>query len=175
MKNVKMLISASLLSVACASAVAEDIYVGVNYMDGSLEIMDSIDADLPSLVVRAGYNLNDFISAEVRGGFGVGQEDSVAGSGVDFELEDFYGTYVLVKAPSHSSVTPYLVAGFTRAEFKASTTFGSDTGSENDFSYGVGADVDLTETIALNAEWIQYISKGDVEFGGPSLGVAMSF
>ena len=174
MKNVKMLVSASLLSVACASAVAEP-YVGVNYMDGSLEIMDSIDADLPSLVVRAGYNLNDFISAEVRGGFGVGQEDSVAGSGVDFELEDFYSALVVVKAPSHTSVTPYLVAGFTRAEFKASSNWGNDTETENDFTYGIGADVELTETIALNAEWISYISKGDVEFSGPSLGVSMAF
>lgn len=174
MKNVKMLVSASLLSVACASAVAQP-YVGVNYMDGELEMMDSLDADLPSLVVRAGYSLNDTISTEVRGGFGVGQDDGVAGTSIDFELEDFYGAYVLVKAPGQGAITPYLIAGFTRAEFKVSTTFGSDTGSENDFSYGVGADVDLTETIALNAEWMSYISRGDVEFSGPSLGVSMAF
>ena len=175
MKNVKMLASASLLALAGSTAVAGDFYAGVNYLDGSLELMDSIEADTPAMVVRAGYNLNEFISAEARGGFGVGQDDGVAGTDVDFELEDFYGAYVLVKAPSHTSIEPYLIAGFTRAEFKASTSFGSDTGSENDFSFGLGANIDLTETIALNAEWIQYISRGDIEFGGPSLGVAMSF
>jgi len=174
MKNVKMLVSASILSVASAYAVAES-YVGASYLDGGLELMDSIDADLPGAFIRIGNQYGDHLAAEIRGGIGVGKEHSIAGSDVDFELEDFYGAYVLLKAPSHSYAVPYLIAGYTRAEFKADGPGGSSDTIEEGFSYGAGLSIELTEAIALNGEWIQYVNKSDIEFSGLSMGVSMEF
>jgi len=175
MKNVKMLASASLLALAGSTAVAGDFYAGASYLDGTLELMDSLDADLPTVMIKGGYNHNEHIALELRGGWGVSRDKDISGSNVNIELDDFVGGYVVFKMPTNTKIEPYVLAGYTRAEFEAKSNWGSDSEVETDFSYGFGANYNVSENFAVNAEWVTLIDKGDLEFGGPSVGAVVSF
>lgn len=174
MNVIKTAVAASALSLMGTSAMAE-VYVGVSYLDGGLEVMDSLDVDLPTVVIRGGYGVSEVLALEVRGGTGISRDKDVAGSDVNIELEDFVGGYAVVRMPTATKVTPYVLAGYTRAEFNAKSNWGSEDEVETDFSYGFGADMALTESFAVNAEWVTLVDKGDVEFGGLSVGATLAF
>lgn len=174
MKNIKAIASIGLLTMASTAAVAQP-YVGAGILDGSLEIADSIDVDLPSVFVKAGYGFSDLLAVEVRGGTGVKRDKHVAGSNVNIELESFYSALVVVKAPVNEQLTAYALAGGTRANFEAKAFGSTDDESETGITYGVGADFKITESLSANAEWVSYVDKSDLELSGASIGMTMAF
>jgi opacity protein-like surface antigen len=166
---------------ASAQDAAPKAYVGGNYVfvtydeDGFAE-----DIDMGALVAKVGAKINPYVSAELRAGFGVA-DDSATVNGVTGEIEVDYlvGGYGVLGIPNETPVYPYVVLGFTKGELTASVRgpggSASASASETDFSYGVGANFDVSTNVQMNAEYMNYIDKDGAEISGISLGASYLF
>ena len=130
------------------------------------------DASLNALIGRAGAKFNEYISAEVRLGFGIG-DDTV--SGVDLELKNLIGAYVRAGFPASDTVYPYVVIGLSRLELEASGFGVTIDDSDNDASYGLGVDIDVSEAATLNAEYTNYFDKDSIEITAFNFGATFNF
>lgn len=172
-KNLIKYVFAAGLVVASAGLSAEP-YLGAN-----LAMLDVGEADLKAVYLRGGFAFNENISAEVRLGMGVGDDTYNAGP-FDYktELENAVGAYLRGGIAISDAFAPYVVIGYTRAETKESYrgfVSGSDSYSENDLSYGVGADLAINKGLKINFEFMQYLNKDDFEADGSAIGVAKHF
>lgn len=90
-----------------------------------------------------------------------------------------YGGYLRLGIPVTEIVYPYVVVGFTSiridADFSDGSVNASSSGSDQDFSYGLGIDADMSENISMNIEYTNYFDKNDIQFTAFSLGVVRSF
>ena len=180
----KSIVSAGLLMLAASSSAIADsnFYVGGNYsfLDYSITSVD--DAQLGTLDVRAGTFFNSGFSGEVRLGFGV-SDDTVyilnsTKSGYDsydFSLDYFAGAYLRSGVLTSGNFFPYLIAGVTTAEVSTKSATGTGSRSETDLSFGIGIDYTVKNTVTVNAEYINYISKNSVDISGFTLGIAKRF
>ena len=174
-------VMASFASGAAAQDSLEGGYVGLNYAFVTYE-EDGIseDFDLGALVGKAGAQINPYLAAEFRAGFGA-KDDSTSFNGVslDLELDYLVGGYMVLGLPNESPVYPYAIDGVTKGELTASASgFGnsfSDSASESDISYGVGANLNINKDFQVNGEYMQYIDKDGAEISGVSVGFAVLF
>lgn len=163
--------------LAFSASVSADNYVGGNFaiVEYSEQAIDS-DLSLSVLFARAGTFFNENFAGEVRVGFGVGDDSiDIEGIDVDFEVDNVLGVYLRGGAQVGDGFFPYAVVGFTRGEFTVSIPAGTYSDDESDLSYGVGLDVNLTETLTVNGEYMSYIDKDGGELSGFSAGVAWRF
>lgn len=170
-------IIAGALAVMGSAAFAQNYYVGGNFaaIEYSEDGIDD-DADLTALYGRVGTKFNDYLSAEIRAGFGVGDDDvNALGFDVDVELENFYGVYVRGGLPTGSIAYPYVIAGYTRGEVEVSVLGFSNSESESDISYGIGLDLNINERVTLNIEYINYLDKSEAEISGLNVGAVWFF
>lgn len=162
----KSLLAASIVSASCAASAAE-LYAG-----GGVAVLDADEVTLNAVYGRFGAFFNENISAEARLGLGVG-DDSFGGAKV--ELDNFYGVYVRGGIPAGEVFYPYAVLGYTKGKTSFSGGGFSDSNSDSDLSYGIGADFKVTESLKINAEYLSYLDKDEAEITGVSVGVAFSF
>ena len=168
-------------SFAFAEGPKKGGYMGLNYSAAPLDI-DGIDdeLDLGALVAKAGAQITPYVAAEFRAGFGV-QDDELTAGVVSFksELDYLVGAYMLLGLPNSSPVYPYAVVGASKAEFTFelsdgfSTLSGSD--SETGLSYGVGANIEISDEVLINGEYIQYFDEEDFELSGINVGATFRF
>ncbi|MAL96298.1 MAG: hypothetical protein CME40_14580 [Haliea sp.] len=150
-----------------AGAAVAQPYVGLDYT-----YLDADEVDLGALTLKGGYQLNDWAAVELRGGVGV---DDGNYYGVKAELEHYVGGYFRAGLPNDSAIYPYVIAGYTHAKVKASVAGFSDSDSEGDFSWGLGASLRLNELWSANIEVMRYFDKSNIEIDGVSLGVTYTF
>lgn len=181
----KALLIASIAALSSANVAAQSAqlqgYLGANYTLATYEEDGaSGELDLGLLVGKAGAQITPYIAAELRVGFGVA-DDSVPAPGgeIELELDSLVGAYVVAGIPNESPIYPYVVAGFTRGELTASYNGSlgslSESESESDFSYGVGANFTVNEQFSLNAEYMLYFDKDGAEITGLGLGGSFRF
>ena len=165
------------LAALSANAVAADKtgkgYVGVGYsmMTVSPELLG--DYDLSALGVRGGYFFNKYFSVEGRLAFGIGDDSKTYTDGIDFvtlklELDNSIGVYALGHIPVSDQFELYGLIGFTQVEVTGSASgtlgSGSDSYSDSDLSFGVGAEFNMTPALSLGLEYTSYITDGEIEF-----------
>lgn len=174
----KSLIAAIGLSALLSGYAQAEIYYGANilFLDYSEEDIDD-DASLTAIVGRLGTSFNENFSGEIRLGIGVGDDDvDVFGFDADVELDNMYGAYIRGGIAVTESFYPYAIVGYTHGKVTASVSgFGSESESESDVSFGVGADVNVTESIIVNIEYMNYLDKDGAEIDGFSIGIASKF
>ena len=174
MKNAKSLLAAVTLSSLSSLAVAE-AYIGGNYA-----FIDADIVDLGAAVFKAGYQLNEWAAIEARAGFGV-TDDSTRqfGVDVDVELDNMYGAYFVAGLPNDSVFYPYAIIGYTSAEVEASASHQgfsvSESADDSDFSYGLGSNIDINESLAGNIEFMRYMDKDDTTIDAVSVGLTYKF
>ena len=165
------------------SALLSGLAQAEGYYGGNLSFYDynevglSDSASLTGIVGRLGTTFNENFSAEVRAGFGVGDDTvSAFGLNADVELDNMLGAYVRGGIPVSDSFYPYAVIGYTRIKLTASIPgFGSESESDSDLSFGLGADINITENVIFNIEYMNYFDKDGAEIDGYSIGVATKF
>jgi outer membrane immunogenic protein len=74
-----------------------------------------------------------------------------------------------------SNIYPYTILGYTRVKGKVKALFIEDTNAESDSSFGMGIDFDLTETLKLNIEYMNYLDKNTAALSGFSIGLISNF
>ena len=154
-----------------------------NYFGGNIAFLDysedgiSGDASLTAIVGRLGTTFNKNFSGELRLGLGIADDSvGVFGYDVDVELDNMFGAYVRGGVPVTDTFFPYAIVGYTRGELTASIPgFGSESDAEADLSFGFGADVNISKTIILNVEYMNYFDKDGVDVAGLSVGIASKF
>lgn len=167
------LLSSALLTPFHASAVEQGFYLGGGYSELTLDTNNaSSDADLDSLFVRGGIQLNEFLAAEARLGFGVG-DDRI--NGVKAEIEDVYGVYLKAGLPTTVGLYPYALLGVTHAKIKLSAGGFSETESDSDIGYGIGVDYAFSHAVSAGLEYARLYDSGGEEIRGLSLGVNFKF
>lgn len=178
LKKSTMAIGISLVSLLVGGVHAENGYFGGNiaFVEYSEEGIGD-DASLNAIFGRIGKKFNENFSGEIRVGIGIGDDTvDLFGGDVDVELDSLFGVYVRGGIQVAESFYPYAVLGYTRGELTASVSgFGSASESESDISFGVGADVGISEKVILNVEYMNYLDKDGAEIDGFSIGIATNF
>ena len=171
-----ILLGLTILTALSTSTVCAETYLGGNVaiLDYS-EVGVPEDASLTTLYGRLGTSLNENFSAEIRVGFGLGDDTiDVFGLPVDVELKNFFGGYLLAGFDA-GAFYPCAILGYTRSELEASAFGISASETESDASFGFGADFYLSRTSSLNLEYMNYIDVDSVEIYGFGIGLSQKF
>ena len=134
--------------------------------------IDGGDASLDFKAITGTYGsvMSDNMSGEFRFGIGIGDDSLVDSFGdtITSEIDYYYGAYLKFNSES-GQIKPYAIIGFTKLEvsYVDSSIGEKESGSEDDFSYGLGIDFDN----GFNLEYMQYYDKDGVEINGLSLGM----
>ena len=121
-----------------------------------------------AVVVRAGHQPTEHVGIEGR--LGIGLRDETVGV-AEVGLSHLLGVYGQARAP-FGPVTPYFVAGLTRAQAEFSDPGGSMTETESGFSFGAGVDI-APDDLGLNLEYMQYLDETGYEFEALSAGLVV--
>lgn len=169
------------LGLIILTAVSTTTVCAETYLGGSVAILDYSefgipeDASLTALYGRLGTSFTENFSAEIRAGFGLGDDTvDVFGLPVDVELNNFFGGYLLAGFDT-GSFYPYAIVGYTRSELEASAFGTSISETESDASFGFGADFYLSNTSSLNIEYMNYLDEDGVEIYGFGIGLSQVF
>jgi len=172
------LLTATLLTVATLSSTSiladtthGNRYAGVNLGFFDVDGKGTSDGSVNTIEGRVGGFFNDYIAAEMRAGAGITGDTVIKnGSETDIDLNYMLGGYVRVGFPVHDQIFPYLLAGYTRAEFEV----GSDSTAVTDSSIGIGIDANIAN-MSLSAEYINLIDKSLSGLSGFSIGFVTTF
>ncbi|ACV26180.1 porin family protein [Kangiella koreensis] len=156
------------LTMATAVSAKEGNYVGFGLSQQGLDT-GFFDADMMTLDGKVGTYFNENFSGELRLGLGV-QDDTVFGTDVD--IDNYYGAYVRFGAPVTDGFYPYAIAGYTNTKVGYS---GGGSESESDFSYGLGADMAITNDVDFTVEYMRYLDKDAGELDGIGVGFKFKF
>jgi hypothetical protein len=175
MKAMKGIIGAVAVSAFSTVAMAGG-YIGgggamINYDVGGVG-----DTDLGLIYGVLGSQLNENFALEVRAGTGFSDGDiAVFGTEFDIELDKYVGAYLKIGAPINENFYPYAIVGYTRAELTVTGGGFSDSESDSDTSFGLGARFGSSSDMNFAVEYIRYYDKDGEELGGLSANVVWSF
>lgn len=164
-----LLILAGLAADPALAATAGTSYAGLQYAWLTYDVDVDIgnehynrDLNPEALVGRVGYFVSDYFSLEARLGKGIadGDTDGPADMTVTTKVDYLYGVYGVGHLPLADRFSLYALAGYTGVETKAEEDFlgTSDKVDDSGFSYGVGAQVEVTPTIAGSLEYMSYLN-----------------
>lgn len=172
--RIAVLTVALLLSVPAYAA--QDLYGGVNYGVAKYKEDGVPSASLDTLAFKLGTFLHPNFAIEVRLGTGVGDDTvTVSGIPVKVEIDNFYGFYGRAFIPTGSGFRPYGMVGWTKGEVTATALGASASEDDSDFSYGLGADIEITKAVSLNVEYARLFKGDGYKVEGFSAGVAFRF
>ncbi|AEG91732.1 porin family protein [Ramlibacter tataouinensis] len=134
--------------------------------------------DLKFGVLRGiiGADLHPNVAVEGMLGLGV-KDDSFTAFGTTFDakIKNMVGVYAKPKF----NVTPELElfgrVGFTRINIEASVGGASASDADSDLSYGVGLNYNITPTVHIGVDYMNYYDKDGSKFDGVTVGVGFRF
>lgn len=172
-----------LLLASPAAGFAEGLYFGGNYSrfefsDASVDQDETVNPD--GITLRIGVEPVKWLGLEARGAVGIKEDKrEFTGGSLAFDLDELYGAYAKVGVPVGDVVMPYAIAGYSRVKGSANLTVlgvsTSETETWEDQSIGAGVDFNLTESLALNVEYMRYLDKDDQELSAVGLGLRSAF
>ena len=146
-------------------------------------------------VFGEGKNVDGYNQAEARIGFfnaEFSDSDSYASEAQSVEntkpplamttalkFDEPLGAYLRFSVVSENGVSPYFVTSvtgatqWTRSDIEAAA--GSESHSDGDVSYGIGAEFNLAEDAKINVEYRDYIRGSENEESGFSFGASWTF
>ena len=125
---------------------------------------------------KFGKQFTPNIALEARFGIGVADDEIDAGGiPVKLEVDNYYGLYGKAMLPVSPNVSLYGLLGFTRAKVTASAGGFTASASDDDVSFGVGAEFGVSRTASINLEWAQLVDGEGVELQGLTVGVSFKF
>ncbi len=163
-------------------ALAEGAYVGASYSRFEFTDAQADDEIIrpDGITLRLGIEPVNWLGLEARGGIGIDSDKrSFSGGSLAFDLDELYGAYVKLGLPLGDAVMPYAIAGYTHAEGSAAATLlgvsSTDSQQWDDQSLGGGLDINVSNSLALNLEYMRYIDTRDQELSAVSIGLRSAF
>ena len=134
-------------------------YVGGDAMFWSLNPERGSSRDDVGLRLRGGAQFNDYFALE--GHLGTGGSDGGA------ELNHVACAYAKGIVPIAPEVRLYGLAGFTEVDI--------NNYRETGFSYGAGAEMDISSNVSVGADYMRYLDKSAYDFDAASIGLKYRF
>lgn len=162
MKRLAIALVASALS-ATAMADIEKPYVGIDYQQGEFELDNGATAKPAAVRLRAGSEVTPYIAVEAHAAFGVQDDDlNVPGASYQVNLNGLYAVYVRPQVKLGDAVTVYGLLGVAYADLEAELKqpvpgLQSQKGFDSRGSFGGGVDIKVTDSLRLNADYVDYI------------------
>ncbi len=170
-----------------ASAFADEASVSDGYFGAHYSMLtqetDADDIEPGGLQTRFGVQVNPYLALDGRLGYVMKDDELSEGAAtVRLDPEWLVGAYVKLGLDSRQPVAPYVLLGHSTAqaevttEVTVSTLLGSSTFRDSekvtasDPSFGAGVDINLSETTALYAEWVQLDDDDDFDLTTINLG-----
>jgi hypothetical protein len=127
-------------------------------------------------LLRLGMNLDKNFSTEFMVGTTIADAKiQVSGVPVTLKYENIYGLYLKGKAEIAPNLDVYGRLGYIHGTASASALGVSASTSNDDFSYGVGAQYSFSPTVYGTLDYMSYFRKNGTTAAGPSLGVGVKF
>src|SRR5690606_13920656 len=166
--------AAALPAVAMAN---QHSYVGLQYSQVEYKESGAPDIEPTAIAVKAGAQLSDFLAVEARVGFGAGDDSvSAGGTKLSLEVDNYISAYLKPTLPVGERFAVYALAGVTRSKLEMKTNTGfSDTDSQTDLSYGVGADLNLSTNSFVSVEYARLLKGDDYDLDALSIGLGFRF
>lgn len=194
MNKIIILYAAAAVALSTNSAVADQsggLYGGVQFASFDVSDVTVGGATIPEdfsptgLIFRLGNNVNENFSVEGRLGLGLSDDTITVSDGIDtvslsIELDTLIGVYGVGHVILSESSSVYGLIGITKVDGTLSASLsgggsGSLSDDETGLSFGVGADIGLSNTVALNIEYIQYLNKSAFDVSALAFGVKFGF
>ena len=174
------------MTVAIASASsqalaheADTVYLGLQYAHSIVSQDNVPDFNPGAAVVRFGAFGTKNLAIEGRVGMGV-QDDTQSDQGADvsLELDTMFGMYGVGHFTFGRNSSLYGVLGFSQVKGEYSSVPVPSvgfTGEKAGVSYGIGADIGIAKNIAVNIEYMSYVSSSAVDISAAALGLTIGF
>ena len=165
------------------AGTAGENYFGLQYGYGNYDEEGISETYEPTLLVgRFGRFLTPNFTIEGRLGTGLDDDTHMLPAfqnrDATLEMDNMFGLYGTGHFNFTESSSIYGVLGFSQVKGTASMPdFPGLEPTENNssVSYGIGADIGIGSSWALNIEYIQYLDQDDFDFGVASAGASFSF
>lgn len=155
MKNICILIAVAAMQVICSPVAYADCNIGTSVFSLDTGVGDFRGVDVSGTCFYKGL-----VGARVS--YMIGSEDETY-QGVRLDLEEMYSADLIINLPLTDSFYPYLTAGNTWVEAKASA-YGQSVTVKDDFTtYGAGLHYDVREAVGVEVEYKNI--DGDDLFG----------
>jgi len=117
---------------------------------------------------KLGADIGDYLGVELRvGGTGSGKK-TVGGQQWKSQASSFFSYLGKVQFPATPDLKLYAVLGGTTANFKVTRAGVSNSQTKTGFTYGVGGEYFLQDTLSVGVEWTQYwtnVKMDNAKFG----------
>jgi len=168
--------AAALISSSILAGNAGSRYAGIQYAITTYSEDGVSEEPKPTaLIGLVGANITDNFAVEGRLGTGL-QDDTVTVSGTEatMDIDSLIGVYGVGHINLARGSSVYGLLGLSRVELNISLPDYPAQGSKSDddtgLSFGIGADIPVSNYIALNIEYVQYLISG-FDISALSLGV----
>lgn len=163
--------------------------------DFAIRLEPTLDIDLA--VIRAGYYIYDRVAIEGRAGVGLSSETASKSSSEDdltmdleVEINTLLGMYLVGDVFQWKRASVYVVGGATHIDGELERNVEGEVAGQPfvdkvtiDFdhlslSYGAGVNLFVSDSIAVNAEWMQYqtnAADGDLEWSVDALSIGVLY
>jgi len=168
-------------------------YLGVFYgsqtYDTGALYYDDQDVNLDVITPLVGYQFNDYLSVELRLGFGVGDDTKLldtpsVGITDQLELDLQQGALLKGSFPVNDSLSLFAYGGYVKTRYKLTSSYNFNDTDNNSYvssgaysnkgaSVGAGISYFLTDSWSLNGE-IQYFDQED-EASSRSLNIGLTY
>jgi opacity protein-like surface antigen len=154
-------------------------YFGIQY---AMTEEDELDLEPTAAVLRVGTLTDHGYGYEFRIGTGISSDDTsenlpfLGETSVELEIDYLVGLYLLAEAQMGAG-SIYGIVGYSQITYTLDvdseflSCCDSDTEDESGWSYGFGANFDVSGKVDLNIEFMQYLNTNDVETSAISVGV----
>lgn len=173
MKKV-VLVALALAGVSANSLAADDIEkakpentISVGYANSTVEVSGvELFDDAPGFSLKWRRDINEsfgFITTFTH------TSKSISGNGISLDL-DYYSYMVGPTLRANDYFSVYGLVGLAQGEYS-----GFASADDDAFAYGLGMQVDLTKSVALDASYEKTEFSGDIEVSTWTLGVGYRF
>jgi len=126
--------------------------------------------------LKLGVNLTENISIEGLVATSVADTNFYVGSTlVSARVNNLYGGYLKVKAPTSSSVDLFGRIGVAGGQVSASSSYGSSWASDTGLSYGGGLDIKIDEKSYVIVDFTSYYNRSGITVTGFGVGYGFRF
>ncbi|MDX1804431.1 MAG: outer membrane beta-barrel protein [Alcanivorax sp.] len=166
---IRKIVTAALFAVPLTATAGG--FAGLDYVSSSIEPDHGGKGTPSALQFKFGswINRDQTLGGELRLGLGVG--DDRLKSGVDVEIDRYYGAYFRGQFPNTLPVRPYGLIGLTRVETTETYSGGSRGENYNDISLGLGADITITPQVFVSVEYLRVVDHSGDQISNLAVGV----
>lgn len=135
-----------------------------------------LNARPKALRLIGGYELNPHLAVEAQVLLGT-KDGSVTfeGETVKVKADNIWGVFLKPKVAVMPDLELFGRLGFARTQREVSSPGLSEKQSANSFAYGIGAAYAINEKVSVSLDYMSYYDRKDIQFKGPTLGLAIKF